>query len=85
MVAKGYEFHHTRFEGPDNAWKQRDGPKTQGYTDGRILGSHIHLYFPANLALAERFVAKIGAWDKEAAKALGISPDTLSLQPLQGL
>lgn len=62
MVAKGHEFHYSRLDLPGNAWRQKGGHQTEGYTDGRILGSYIHLYFPAKLALAERFVAKVEAW-----------------------
>lgn len=62
MVAKGHEFHYSRLDLPGNAWRRKDGWETEGYTDGRILGSYIHLYFPANPALAERFVARVKAW-----------------------
>ncbi|AEB12725.1 cobyrinate a,c-diamide synthase [Marinithermus hydrothermalis] len=61
---KGHEFHYsTRPPTPRPAWRQVGGTVVEGYTDGRVLASYVHLYLPAAPEAAERFV--------EAASGLG--------------
>lgn len=55
---RGHEFHYARMEaGEAPAWRQAEGGATEGYTDGRVLGSFIHLYLLAHRPAAERFIA----------------------------
>lgn len=55
---RGHEFHYARMAaGEQPAWRQADGEAVEGYTDGRVLGSFVHLYLPAYPAAAERFIA----------------------------
>ena len=55
---KGHEFHYARMESsPSPAWRRVGGEEVEGYTDGRILGSFVHLYLPACPEGAGRFLA----------------------------
>ncbi|WP_243027021.1 cobyrinate a,c-diamide synthase [Thermus albus] len=61
-VLKGHEFHYARMEpSMSPAWRRVGGQGVEGYTDGRILGSFVHLYLPARPEGARRFLA----WAKE--------------------
>lgn len=54
---RGHEFHYARLEPPrPAAWQRADGHETEGFTDGRVLASFIHLYLPAHPAAARRFI-----------------------------
>ncbi|MFN4073867.1 MAG: cobyrinate a,c-diamide synthase [Thermus sp.] len=45
---KGHEFHYARMEpSPSPAWQRVGGGEVEGYTDGRVLASFVHLYLPA--------------------------------------
>ncbi|WP_456444621.1 cobyrinate a,c-diamide synthase [Oceanithermus sp.] len=55
--AKGHAFHYsTRPAAEPAAWLRVDGAGREGYSDGRVHASYIHLYFPAAPELARRFV-----------------------------
>lgn len=55
---RGHEFHYARLEpGSRPAWRQADGTAVEGFTDGRVLASFIHLYLLARPRAAERFIA----------------------------
>jgi cobyrinic acid a,c-diamide synthase len=54
---KGHEFHYsTRPSGHKPAYRRCDGDETEGFNDGRVLASYIHLYFPSTPDVAKRFV-----------------------------
>lgn len=45
---KGHEFHYARLPAsPSPAWRRLGGEEVEGYTDGRVLASFVHLYLPA--------------------------------------
>ncbi|WP_038042519.1 cobyrinate a,c-diamide synthase [Thermus tengchongensis] len=55
---KGHEFHYARMgPSPSPAWRRVAGEEVEGYTDGRILASFVHLYLPARRVGVERFLA----------------------------
>lgn len=59
---RGHEFHYARLEpGPAPAWRQADGTAVEGFTDGRVLASFIHLYLLGHPRAAERLVAQAAA------------------------
>ncbi|RIH91713.1 hypothetical protein [Meiothermus granaticius] len=55
--AKGHEFHYSAREAlPPAAWRLVEGEGLEGYAAGRVLASYVHLYFPSQPRLAQRFV-----------------------------
>ncbi|RTH26873.1 cobyrinate a,c-diamide synthase [Thermus scotoductus] len=61
-VFKGHEFHYARLPAsPSPAWRRKGGEEVEGYTDGRVLASFVHLYLPARPEGAERFLGRWGA------------------------
>ncbi|AEV15272.1 Cobyrinic acid a,c-diamide synthase [Thermus sp. CCB_US3_UF1] len=45
---KGHEFHYAHLPpSPSPAWRRVGGEEVEGYTDGRVLASFVHLYLPA--------------------------------------
>ena len=55
--AKGHAFHYsTRPLVEPAAWRRVDGAEREGYLDGRLHASYVHLYFPAAPRMARRFV-----------------------------
>lgn len=59
---RGHEFHYARLAASASpAWRQAGGEAVEGYTDGRVLASFIHLYLLAAPAAAERFVRRAEA------------------------
>ncbi len=55
---KGHEFHYARMEqSPSPAWRRVGGQEMEGYTDGRVLASFVHLYLPARPEGARRLLA----------------------------
>lgn len=60
--AKGHAFHYsTRPVRELAAWRRVGGREREGYLDGRVHASYTHLYFPAALELAQRFVEAAAA------------------------
>ncbi|MEZ0321946.1 MAG: cobyrinate a,c-diamide synthase [Thermus sp.] len=56
-VFKGHEFHYARLPpSPNPAWRRRGGSEVEGFTDGRVLASFVHLYLPARPEGAERLL-----------------------------
>ncbi len=56
-VLKGHEFHYARMEpSPSPAWREREGGQPEGYTDGRVLASFVHLYLPGSPKAARRLL-----------------------------
>jgi len=63
---RGHEFHYSTLEGADSKipWaleltKNRDGSRRRdGYAQGNLLASYVHLHFCSNPRLAENFVNK---------------------------
>ncbi|WP_117238369.1 cobyrinate a,c-diamide synthase [Thermus sediminis] len=56
---KGHEFHYARLPAsPSPAWRRVGGGEVEGWTDGRVLASFVHLYLPARPAAAQRFLAQ---------------------------
>ncbi len=54
---KGHEFHYARLPpSPSPAWRRAGGEEVEGWTDGRVLGSFVHLYLPAHPKAAERLL-----------------------------
>ncbi|MGC8968309.1 MAG: cobyrinate a,c-diamide synthase [Thermus sp.] len=55
---KGHEFHYARLpSSPSSAWRRVGGEEVEGFTDGRVLASFVHLYLPAFRGAAERFLS----------------------------
>ncbi len=60
--ARGHAFHYsTRPAVEPAAWRRVDGTEREGYSDGRVHASYVHLYFPAAPELARRFVEAAAA------------------------
>jgi cobyrinic acid a,c-diamide synthase len=58
---KGHEFHYARLPpSPSPAWRRAGGEEVEGWTDGRVLASFVHLYLPASPKAARRFLAVEG-------------------------
>ncbi|GAA6755530.1 cobyrinate a,c-diamide synthase [Thermus thalpophilus] len=56
-VFRGHEFHYARLSpSPSPAWRRAGGEEVEGYTDGRVLASFVHLYLPARRGGVERFL-----------------------------
>ncbi|APD10581.1 MULTISPECIES: cobyrinate a,c-diamide synthase [Thermus] len=56
-VYKGHEFHYARLpQSPSPAWRRVGGEEVEGYADGRVLASFVHLYLPARPEGAERLL-----------------------------
>ena len=54
---KGHEFHYARLSpSPSPAWRRVGGEEVEGFTDGRVLASFVHLYLPATPGAAERLL-----------------------------
>ncbi|MBI3910081.1 MAG: cobyrinate a,c-diamide synthase [Armatimonadetes bacterium] len=59
-VARGHEFHHSRYEGsaPVERAAFAVGERRLGYATETLLASYIHLHFGSNPRLAEQFVTQ---------------------------
>ncbi len=56
---RGHEFHYARLApGPAPAWQLADGGAVEGFTDGRVLASFVHLYLLAHPRAAAWLVAQ---------------------------
>lgn len=57
-TVRGHEFHYSAWDGPANAYRVRKGgtERTEGYTNGTILATYVHVHFGSNPALASRLV-----------------------------
>lgn len=65
---RGHEFHYARLAASDRpAWRQAGGDLLEGYADGRVLASFIHLYLLAAPAGAERLIQQAEATREAAA------------------
>ncbi len=68
-TARGHEFHRSRVEpsldGPAAVYDVGDG-RREGYLDGNLLASYVHLHFASNPCLAPNFVAACAAWGGRA-------------------
>jgi len=54
---KGHEFHIARLPSfPTPAWQRLEGLETEGFIEGQLLASFIHLYLPATPQAARRWV-----------------------------
>ncbi|GAA6760592.1 cobyrinate a,c-diamide synthase [Thermus oshimai] len=59
---KGHEFHYARLPpSPSPAWRRVGGEEVEGWTDGRVLASFVHLYLPARPEAARRLLAQGGS------------------------
>jgi len=63
-VLRGHEFHYSELQMPDRVERvyrvsARNGQEqfSEGYVDGNILGSYVHLHFASNSQTAGHFVA----------------------------
>ncbi len=74
---RGHEFHYSTWEGPANAYRvrRRGRGRVEGYTNGKILATYVHVHFGSKPVLARRLV--------QAAKE-GKSHGTLSLHGARG-
>lgn len=62
-LARGHEFHYSELDGPQGSERayrlQRaagDALEDEGFVDGNLLASYVHLHFASNPALASNFV-----------------------------
>jgi len=75
VTTRGHEFHWSVWSrqeavgeiSPATAWQirpRRAGgkPKPDGYVNGNLIASYVHLHFAHNLQLAENFVAACRKW-----------------------
>lgn len=76
-TVRGHEFHYSTWDGPANAYRvcKKGRERTEGYTNGNILATYVHVHFASHSMLARRLVA--------AAKE-GISYGTASLHGARG-
>jgi cobyrinic acid a,c-diamide synthase len=65
-VVRGHSFHHSRIASQDNVatnyhvqYSMSGKEELEGFRQGNVLASYIHLHFRANPAMAENFVATI--------------------------
>jgi cobyrinic acid a,c-diamide synthase len=65
---RGHEFHRTRVEplsGPDPAWGfVRPERRTEGFTQGNVHASYLHVHWAAEPSIARRFVERCAAWQQ---------------------
>ena len=63
---RGHEFHRTRvepFAGQDPAWGfVRPERRTEGFVQGNVHASYLHVHWAAEPSLARRFVERCAAW-----------------------
>jgi cobyrinic acid a,c-diamide synthase len=63
--ARGHEFHWSGLAEPfaaaDSAYALEDG-RLEGYRQGNLVASYVHLHFASNARLAPNFVASCAAW-----------------------
>ena len=73
-VLKGHEFHYARLpSSPSPAWRRLGGEEVEGFTDGRVLASFVHLYLPARPKAALRFLAVAeGGPDRLTRESFGV-------------
>lgn len=71
VTTRGHEFHWSTWSEQDSAgpaaWAirpRRDGgqPRLDGFADGNLIASYVHLHFAHDLRLAENFVAACREW-----------------------
>lgn len=57
-TVRGHEFHYSTWDGPANAYRVRHGSRerVEGYTDGRVLATYVHVHFASRPDLACRLV-----------------------------
>ncbi len=57
-TVRGHEFHYSTWDGPANAYQVKQGGRSrvEGYADGRIMASYIHVHFASKPILARRLV-----------------------------
>ncbi len=57
-TVRGHEFHYSTWDGPANAYRVRKGgtERTEGYTNGTILATYVHVHFGSDPDLARRLV-----------------------------
>jgi cobyrinic acid a,c-diamide synthase len=65
-VVRGHSFHHSRIASQDNVatsyhvqYSISGKEELEGFRQGNVLASYIHLHFRANPAVAENFVAAV--------------------------
>jgi cobyrinic acid a,c-diamide synthase len=65
-VVRGHSFHHSRIVSQDEVatsyhvqYSMSGKEELEGFRQGSVLASYIHLHFRANPAVAENFVAAI--------------------------
>jgi cobyrinic acid a,c-diamide synthase len=66
MVVRGHSFHHSRITSQGDVatiyhvqYSMSGKEEFEGFQQGNVLASYIHLHFRANPAVAENFVAAI--------------------------
>ena len=65
-VARGHEFHYSSLDvspgDADAAYLLAGVDRREGFADGNLLASYVHLHFGSNPGLAPRFVATCAEW-----------------------
>jgi cobyrinic acid a,c-diamide synthase len=67
---RGHEFHYSRWENPRTeqaAYRiaprdNNDGKRLEGFCEGNLLASYVHVHFSQNAGLAQQFVQKCMDW-----------------------
>lgn len=55
---RGHEFHYSTWDGPANAYRvrKRGKDRVEGYCEGNILATYVHVHFASKPVLARRLV-----------------------------
>ncbi|MHB1006865.1 MAG: cobyrinate a,c-diamide synthase [Chloroflexota bacterium] len=65
-VARGHEFHYSSLDASPGdvgaAYVFAGGDRREGYVEGNLLASYVHLHFGSNPGLAPGFVAACAGW-----------------------
>ena len=58
-TVRGHEFHYSTWNGPANAYRvrKRGKERLEGYANGNILASYVHVHFGSKPGLARRLVS----------------------------
>jgi cobyrinic acid a,c-diamide synthase len=57
-TVRGHEFHYSTWDGPANAYRvrKRGKERIEGYSEGNILATYVHVHFASKPVLARRLI-----------------------------